>query len=289
MGRMRAMRCAARRSHVPVAPARRRSSSAETRPALVTHHHFGTVDVHAPLGPQEEDPIHAPIIEDYRRRHGLPLEGDSPGEAPLGPSDAEIKYRLNVPPVSSVVYVSFQNAMPPDAPDHSQSNPGPAGSTADRAGYTRVRVQKSASIAWEFEAPDASGRIPVYAQSVNVFYRLDPIEVYVSSDYAENSCPYRVTLHHERSHVEAFARIFHAARATLVSQLAGLSVPTEHAPMPVPPADVEAFQNNIGTQLRAIVNAHSRDLVNGMEADRNAKDSPAAYSLVYGQCPASDW
>ena len=41
-----------------------------------------------------DDPIHAPLIEDYRRRHGLPPGGvDESGER-RGPSDAEIKYVL---------------------------------------------------------------------------------------------------------------------------------------------------------------------------------------------------
>ena len=41
-----------------------------------------------------DDPIHAPLIEDYRRRHGLPPGGvDKSGER-RGPSDAEIKYVL---------------------------------------------------------------------------------------------------------------------------------------------------------------------------------------------------
>ena len=32
------------------------------------------------------DPIHQPLLDDYRRRRGLPLDGS------VGPSDAELKY-----------------------------------------------------------------------------------------------------------------------------------------------------------------------------------------------------
>jgi hypothetical protein len=41
----------------------------------------------------DPDPIHTPLIEEYRRAHGLPLSGRNPetGE-PVGPSEAELKY-----------------------------------------------------------------------------------------------------------------------------------------------------------------------------------------------------
>lgn len=44
-----------------------------------------------PLG---EDPIHAPLIEEYRRRHGLPPGGVDEFGNQVGPTDAEIKYSL---------------------------------------------------------------------------------------------------------------------------------------------------------------------------------------------------
>ncbi len=40
-----------------------------------------------------QDPIHEPLIEEYRRAHGLPLNGRDPGTGePVGPSEAELKY-----------------------------------------------------------------------------------------------------------------------------------------------------------------------------------------------------
>ena len=52
----------------------------------------------APAGvqrqPDGEDPIHAPLVEDYRRRHGLPSGGIDESGSPAGPSDAQIKYQL---------------------------------------------------------------------------------------------------------------------------------------------------------------------------------------------------
>jgi hypothetical protein len=44
--------------------------------------------------PQGGDPIHDPLIEEFRRRAGLPPGGISETGEPVGPSDAEIKYRI---------------------------------------------------------------------------------------------------------------------------------------------------------------------------------------------------
>ena len=245
-----------------------------------------------PLSLTDEDEIHRPLIESYRAEHGLPAGGVSETGERLGPSDAEIKYGgllTSAAPSSSVFYVSFVNVAPPAAPDHSLANPGPSGATANRAGYTRVRIQKRMTIPWDTLPALSDGRVPFFAQSVNTFYRLDPIEVYVSSDYAVGSCPYRVTLEHERSHVNAFLQIFHAGRDSLVTELNGVSVPTRGAPRIAAPDAVETEQETIGENLRQAVIRHSAGLVSQMEADRNAKDSPASYARVYARCPAAEW
>lgn len=44
------------------------------------------------LSAGDDDPIHKPIIDQYRREHGLPPGGVDAEGNPVGPSDAEIKY-----------------------------------------------------------------------------------------------------------------------------------------------------------------------------------------------------
>ncbi len=190
---------------------------------------------------------------------------------------------------ADIMYVSFQNVAPPSAPDHSQLHPGPNGATANRAGYTRVRIQKRMSIVWGNGSRQADGRVPLFARSVNVFYRLDPIELYVSSQYAEDGCPYRVTLAHERSHLRDFLRIFHSGRAALLEVFSGVVVPTASAPRLVQPDDIGDVQDEIGVALATVIRTHSTQLAQKMEIDRNAKDTPAAYRILHAQCPASEW
>lgn len=191
--------------------------------------------------------------------------------------------------VPSVFYVSFQNAAPPAAPDNSRMFPGPAGTLSDNAGYTHAVLGGRMTLPWDSGTPRADGRVPIFVRSVNIFYRLDPIEVFVSSQYRPGTCPYRVTLAHERSHVGAFTRLFHAGRDTLLAQLATLSVPTESAPRWSDPANVAAEQSTVETSLVNTVQNHRRGLKAQMDADKDAKDSPAAYAAVYAQCPAAEW
>ena len=64
-------------------------------------HNFADVRVSAGSNPQsesanrhtDEDPIHQPLIDDFRRREGLPQGGIDKSGDPIGPSDAQIKYQ----------------------------------------------------------------------------------------------------------------------------------------------------------------------------------------------------
>ncbi len=70
-----------------------------------------------------EDPIHAPLIEDYRRRHGLPPGGVDEFGNRRGPSDAEIKYLLGpgnwLPPCPDVE--DFAKVSDLDVPANKQA------------------------------------------------------------------------------------------------------------------------------------------------------------------------
>lgn len=53
--------------------------------------------LHRQQGQQEQDPMHRPAIDDFRRRHGLPEGGRDESGQPFGPSDAQIKYQTKPP------------------------------------------------------------------------------------------------------------------------------------------------------------------------------------------------
>ncbi len=209
------------------------------------------------------------------------------------PSDARTKsFELHSEPIVANldhVHAAFANADPPASPNHSVANPGPTAEGTDRAGYTRVVFGKRMTVAWDSGPMEQGGVVPLFVRSVNIFYTLDPIEVYVSSNYPNNSCPYRVTLAHEQGHVSAFLRIFHEARVSLVAALEAVDVPTISSPARLPPSDVEARQDAVGELLRQVVLVHSRGVTQRMNADRARRDSAAAYEAEYRRCPPEQW
>ena len=54
------------------------------------------------IGSNNEDEIHQPLIEDFRRSQGLPPGGYESGQA-VGPSDAEIKYHIFPETISQII------------------------------------------------------------------------------------------------------------------------------------------------------------------------------------------
>jgi hypothetical protein len=71
------------------------------------HHHVPITLQRDSFG-RDDDPIHQPIIESYRKQHGLPSSGLDEFGQPIGPSAAEIKYgrtpktaAVQVPPPAS--------------------------------------------------------------------------------------------------------------------------------------------------------------------------------------------
>ena len=205
------------------------------------------------------------------------------GGSPLGLSNGAVAAP------QSPLYVSFINELPPAAPDHSQANPGPGGTTADRAGYSRATIKKRMVITWNTGRTSPDGRVPLFARSVNVYFQLVNLQLSVSSDYAKGSCPYEVTLAHERTHIAAFSRYFSRRARPLVRDLEAVSVPTAAAPTLVDPAADDAEQESVAARLSAVIKQHSADIKATQDADRAAKDSPAAYAAIHARCPAAEW
>jgi Domain of unknown function (DUF4157) len=237
---------------------------------------------------EEDAPISRPLIEKFRGDEESPSVNDKVLAQNVNPSGTRTSSGSS-PASSSVFYVSFENVVPPAVPDHSEAHPGPGGLLANRAGYTRVNIKKRVNIGWGNDPMTQDGRIPLYAQSVNVFYRLDPIQIFISSDYALGSCPYRVIFAHEQSHVRAFLQLFHTGRESLITMLNPIAVPTRAAPTLVQPSNVKSVQDTIGERLHQAILTHSADLKEQMERDRREKDAPAFYATEYAKCPASEW
>ena len=187
-------------------------------------------------------------------------------------------------------YISFTHVAPPARPDHSQANPGPSGTGANRAGFTRISHRPSLSIAWgRTPTPNAQGQIGIYVRSANVGFDAHTLTVAISSDYPSGSCPYGVTYAHEYRHAYNFLRIFREHRPTMVQRAEGISLPTMQHPLYVDPAQADVSQEQIAAPLVQAIRDVKSQITADMTTDRNAMDSPDAYAHEYAQCPASEW
>jgi len=93
-----------------------------------------------PLGPGR-DPIHDPLIEEFRRRAGLPPGGISETGEPVGPSEAEIKYRIFEETECQITAVpnnigSFDMTLPTAGPWHVTTTKANVSTLMTRLGLT---------------------------------------------------------------------------------------------------------------------------------------------------------
>jgi hypothetical protein len=189
-------------------------------------------------------------------------------------------------------YVSFSTDAIPTTVDHTSSNPGPAGSSANRAGFTSIRVSAEGGprFARYTGAARADGLVPFYYQSINVLFSLKDFIVKISSDYPVNSCAYNATNRHEfDAHLYRPIRIFLSYRDIVIGALNGISVPTQPHPRWVRPTEVTALQENFEQQVNEAVSNIYRNLRMAIRAARDAEDDPSHYQLVYDQCSPAQW
>lgn len=188
-------------------------------------------------------------------------------------------------------YVSFSHDQIPQRVDHSRSRPGPAGGAANRAGYTSVTSKARLTIAWDDGPRGSDGRLPLFARSVNIYFRLTDFVVAISSDFVARSCAYQATLRHElQAHIYDPIRIFHSYRDVLIRRLNAIPVPTADAPIRVGSAtEFEAQQARVERQIVDAIGQTRRELVRDLRQARDRHDSSASYRLVHNQCTDTQW
>jgi hypothetical protein len=190
-------------------------------------------------------------------------------------------------------YVSFTHDHIPQRVDHSRSQPGPAGSggTANRAGHTSISSRARLTFAWDAGPAGANGQFPIFAQSVNVYFRLTDFLIAITSDFAVRSCAYQATLRHElQAHIYDPIHIFHSYRDILIRRLNATPVPTREVPLRVAsPSEAASRQADIERQIFDIVGQTRRELTRDLQHASARHDGPASYRLVYNQCTDAQW
>jgi hypothetical protein len=188
-------------------------------------------------------------------------------------------------------YVSFSHDQIPQQVDHSRPQPGPAGATANRAGFTSVTSRARLTAAWDNGPMGADGRFPFFALSINVYFRLTDFLIAISSDFVAHSCAYQVTLRHELdAHIYDPIRIFHTYRDVLIRRLNVINVPTREAPFRVASnAEAATRQEEVERLVVDAIGQTRREIVRDLEQARDRHDSSAAYRLVHNQCTDAQW
>ena len=188
-------------------------------------------------------------------------------------------------------YVSFTHDQIPQRIDHSRSQPGPPGGAANRAGHTSVTSEARLTIAWDDGPPGGDGRFPIFAQSVNVYFRLTDFLIAISSDFAARSCAYQATLRHElQAHIYDPIHIFHSYRDVLIRRLNAVAVPTREVPLRVASTtEANSRRAEVERQTVAAIGQTRRELVRDLQQARDRHDSPASYRLIHNQCTDAQW
>lgn len=187
-------------------------------------------------------------------------------------------------------YVSFTHDRIPQWVDHSHSQPGPPGGSANRAGYTSVTSKARLTIAWDAGHSGVNGQIPVFARSVNVYFRLTDFVIAISSDFTRRSCAYQTTLRHELdAHIYDPIRIFHSYRDVLIRRLNTINVPTQQTPLRMAADQVESRQEMLESRIVNAIGQTRRELVRDLRLARDRHDSAESYRLDHNQCTDAEW
>jgi hypothetical protein len=135
-------------------------------------------------------------------------------------------------------------------------------------------------------APAQGGPVSIWASTINFDFSITQFDVYVSNQYAEGSCPYRVVLAHENNHVAINRENFEKYRLILKATLEkDDNFPTEAHPWKVDSLkDGDArIQTYLQGEIAPIVQRFKDE--NGLS---NATiDLPDNYARLQAQC--QDW
>ena len=188
--------------------------------------------------------------------------------------------------------VTFTADPVPDHFLHSAPNPGPTGSSANRAGFTHVRLEGKGLLSFQpaYGDPRRDKLVPFYYVSVKVLFRLTDFSVAISSNYPEGSCPYDATKQHELdAHIRAPIKILMSYRDPLIAQLNAIPLPTRQSPKWINKSDLDSVDGNFQSQVYRVVADIKTQVAADLNSDRDNQDSQDNYSKVYDKCRPAEW
>ena len=164
-----------------------------------------------------------------------------------------------------------------------------------KAGYTRLRPDARIEAIIKTDPPDGNpsqGKhdIEWWYEPFRVTFFLRDIEVYISSNYPENSCPYRATYVHEtEAHVVASIRVFLAQKDKIVTALNGMAsiLPRKDKRNQVSPENLKSHSDRLEARIGDIIKEELRNLSKELKEESARQDTH--YDSVYKQCSMDEW
>lgn len=199
-----------------------------------------------------------------------------PGLARAGPCQAQpdADYRVDVaieiPPVGVHRHLS-RNEL---------GNMTPHGPSEQVLGMTASRLEAETST--YFGAHAADGGVCLWVDRIHLALRYSALDIYVASEYASTSCPYKAILRHERRHEEVARRHLNGYIEQIRSALSSLAIPKARSPMFA--ASLEAGQTKVQAVLERLLEPIAEKIRGTMKEAQAKVDSRGEYQRVRRQC-----
>ncbi len=153
-------------------------------------------------------------------------------------------------------------------------------------GITVAESELKTDYQLEFSRPNGSSVYRLWATSVTVVFDYTRMDVYISSQYGEGSCPYQQVLAHEKQHVAIDERELEKYKNLIDYALKhSRQIPSRSRPMTArSPEEGKAL---LSRRIKGIVDPYFKKYHFAVKAQNAAIDTLANYRRVQARC--NDW
>jgi hypothetical protein len=149
-------------------------------------------------------------------------------------------------------------------------------------------AEQELKIDYQIAGEEHSRRDGVYAwaESIDVQFSYSRMDVYVSSQYPESSCAYKVILDHENQHVAINRKALAKYKVLIEKALkTSRSIPTKAHPLSA--VSIQNARNIISSRINAVVNPIVKQFKKEVTRENGKIDTAQNYRRTQAKC--KDW
>jgi hypothetical protein len=124
--------------------------------------------------------------------------------------------------------------------------------------------------------------VKAWVESMNVTFRYTDLDVYVSSDYLDDSCEAKEIHRHEMDHLAVHRRVYAKYRLALKKALLATRFPTKERPAIY--KNLSAARNDMAKRLRAATEGTYAKFKRELSSANDRLDTPANYKAIQRRC-----